>query len=163
MMKFFESWLFNLSGHEDEAQKGDLFVISTKGLSLSIILDSIVLVISIVIDISNRNFTPQTFLVGGSLIFLSGYLLYALLKKHVLLYEAYSQEEFNNAVSNLKFKTSLQVLFAFIVFNLIFTLGSAYILHENASVIDVLISFVFCFLYGTFIYRVNKAKIKREF
>ncbi|EHL97217.1 hypothetical protein HMPREF9103_02048 [Lentilactobacillus parafarraginis F0439] len=162
-MKLLEKWLFGLNGPVDEAQSRELSHIGSKGLMLSLILNIVILVVSFILDVLQRTIGFQTILIAFMLMIVSGYITVLLNNSLSSSYEIYSEKAFKNVIKKLKIKTIVQTIFAFVVFNIIFSMGSAYILNESVSAFDLLASTVICLAYGFGMYAWNRSKIRKEY
>lgn len=162
-MKLLNKLFFGLNSAVDEAQETKLLRISNKGLVLSLLLNIAILIIAFTFDVIHQTLSFETILIAVMLIIVSGYISILLNKSDVLTYETYSKEEFKLAIKKLKIKMLIQVAFAFVVFTTIFVFGSAYILNEPISFIDLTISIIICLIYGLGMYAWQKSKIKKEF
>ncbi|MBT9672679.1 DUF3278 domain-containing protein [Secundilactobacillus kimchicus] len=161
MKKLFNVF-WGIQGNLDEAQQRQLSELSVKGLTFSLVLNTILLLVSFVNDLYNKTFSLGTGLLTALLLITSLYTVILLRKSFVNIYEAASEAEYKRTIYTIKVRSMLQSIIFILALSLTFTVVDLYVFSEGHMVaLDLLICFVTGILFGVTIYFISKTKIKK--
>ncbi|WP_268913608.1 DUF3278 domain-containing protein [Lentilactobacillus sp. SPB1-3] len=165
-MNAINKWFWGLEANLDEVQKQELAAMNNKLFALAITLNILIMTISLIWDIYQRQLSMHTILIAIMLLIISGYAMFlsrTTIGRYVITKEITSEKKYRSIIKHLRIRTILQTIYYFVVYTLLSVFGSSYILNEKPTTWDFGIALITSIFVGLFMYIWNKSKIKRNF